>query len=221
MWNDHEGWPMKNGGRSISAMKHDATRFKDLKVALKEIEPLIRDPRHLQTGKPFEKFGGMRPREMVANWLLCAAIQAVEGHEMMFYTDPLHGDGIIRDEATGQTFPTEHVYVSQYSTGPNAQTLILNAINHKQAWKDAYAAGKTLVVFLDTPAVGQWYPTSVARVLPNPLHYAAVWVVGFSKLEGEDYIYGLTMLDPSQENAPAVLVRIHKEFDAWEVVQIQ
>lgn len=107
-------------------MKYQVTRFKSLPVALKEIEPLVRDPRHLHTGKPFERFGGMRPREMLANWLLCATFQQIEGRELMFYSDPVGGDGIIRDEATGETWQTEHVYVSQHSKGPEAKSLILD-----------------------------------------------------------------------------------------------
>lgn len=62
----------------------------------------MRDPRRLQIGKPFAKFGRMRPREMLANWLLCATLQQIEGRELMFYSDPVGAGGIIRDEATGE-----------------------------------------------------------------------------------------------------------------------
>ena len=164
-------------------MKYPVTRFKNLEVALKEIEPMVRDPRHLQTGKPLEKFGDMRPREMLANWLLCATFEAIEKRELMFYSDPIGGDGIIRDEATGDTWQTEHIYVSQHSTGPDAKALILDAINHKQANGAAYCRGKTLVVFLDTPAAGRWFPNEVAKALPSPLLFAAVWVIGFSTVQ--------------------------------------
>lgn len=132
-------------------MRYDVTRFKDLKVTLKEIEPMARDPRHLQTGKSFKKFGDMRPREMLANWLLCAAVEAIENRKLLFYSDPIGGDGIIRDEVTGETWQTEHVYVTQHSPGPNAKALILDAIAHKQIDGAPYCRGKTLVVFLDTP----------------------------------------------------------------------
>jgi hypothetical protein len=202
-------------------MKYPATRFKNLKVALKEIEPMVRDPRHLQTGKPLEKFGDMRPREMLANWLLCATFEAIEKRELMFYSDPIGGDGIIRDEATGDTWQTEHVYVSQHSTGPDAKALILDAINHKQANGAAYCRGKTLVVFLDTPAVGRWFPNKVAKALPSPLLFAAVWVIGFSTVQDGSYIYNLTLLDVTDENAPAFLLRIAPDFDAWQVEQVQ
>ena len=45
-------------------MKYPATQFKSLAAALKEIEPFVRNGQHLQTGKPFERFGGMRSREI-------------------------------------------------------------------------------------------------------------------------------------------------------------
>lgn len=48
-------------------MKYQITRFKNLKVCLKELEPFIRNGEHLQTGKPFKRFGGLRSRELLAN----------------------------------------------------------------------------------------------------------------------------------------------------------
>src|SRR5438874_12621174 len=51
--------------------RYQITKFKSLKVALKEIEPYVRDGKHLESGKPFKRFGGMRSREVLANWLLC------------------------------------------------------------------------------------------------------------------------------------------------------
>lgn len=202
-------------------MKCEVTRFKSLAVALKEIEPLVRDPRHLQTGKPLGKFGGMRPREVLANWLLCATSEKIDGRNLLFYSDPIGGDGIIRDEATGETWPTEHVYVSQHSTGPDAKTLIIDAINHKQANGAAYCTGKTLVVFLETPAAGTWYPNAAAKALPDPLVFDAVWVVGFSTIQDSGYVYNLTLLDVAGGNAPALLLRIAPDFDTWKVEQIQ
>src|ERR1700688_403277 len=55
------------------SMKYPGKRFKSLAVALKEIEPHIRDGKHLQTGKPFGNFSDMRSREVLANFLICAA----------------------------------------------------------------------------------------------------------------------------------------------------
>ena len=158
-------------------MKYAVTRFKSLPIALKEMEPFIRNGEHLQTGKPFAKFGDMRSREILANWLCAAAINSVSEAKLTFCSDPIDGDGIICDVATGESWPTEHVMVPNLDDGQtgDAQTLILKAIDQKRnKGGAAYAAGKTLIVFLNADA-GKWYPNKVARQLPKPLHFAAVW----------------------------------------------
>jgi hypothetical protein len=103
----------------------------------------------------------------------------------------------------------------------DAQALILKAVEHKRRKGGAaYAAGKSLIVFLDAEA-GLWFPNRVARQLPEPLHFAAVWVVGLQGVEAGEFVYGVTHLDLSDGNAPTLLVRIRKDFDAWEVRPVQ
>jgi hypothetical protein len=204
-------------------MKYPVTRFKSMELALKQIEPFVRSGAHLRSGKPFEKFGGMRSREMLANWLLCATINAIDGRQLTFSSDPTGGDGIVRDEDSGETCPTEHVMVPRQSGGDkaDAQALILEAIELKRSKGGApYASGKTLVVFLDADA-GAWFPNRVARALPQPLHFATVWVIGLQKIVNGAYVYGITHLDVGNRNAPAFLVRITPGFDAWEVTDVQ
>jgi hypothetical protein len=204
-------------------MKYPVTRFKSMEGALKEIEPFVRDGAHLQTGKPFKQLGGMLSREVLANWLLCATLNAVDQRLLMFSSDPVGSDGIIQDGETGQTWPTEHVLVPRQSAdgGLDAKALILNAIEQKRTKGGAaYASGKTLVVFLDAGA-GEWYPNKVARELPSPLHFDAVWVVGLQRVEDGAYIYGVTLLDMSSGNAPTYLVRVSNNFDSWEVMDVQ
>jgi hypothetical protein len=204
-------------------MKYPVTQFKGLAAALKEIEPFVRNGQHLQTGKPFEKFGGMRSREILANWLVCVATNAATEGKLTFCSDPIGGDGIICDAATGETWPTEHVMVPRLGAGQtdDAETLILKAIDQKRdKGGAAYAAGKTLIVFLDAGA-GTWFPNRVARRLPDPLHFAAVWVVGLQGVEAGEYVYGVTNLDFTEGNAPTLLVRIREDFGAWEVTRTQ
>jgi hypothetical protein len=204
-------------------MKYPVTQFKSLAAALKEIEPFVRSGQHLQTGKPFEKFRGMRSREILANWLVCVATNAATEGKLTFCSDPIGGDGIICDTATGETWPTEHVMVPRLRAGQtdDAETLILKAIDQKRhKGGAAYAAGKTLIVFLDAGA-GIWFPNRVARRLPDPLHFAAVWVVGLQEVEKGKYVYGLTNLDLTEGNAPTLLVRINEDFGAWEVTRTQ
>jgi hypothetical protein len=205
-------------------MKYQTKRFKSLAVALKELERFIRDGEHLQTGKPFERFDGLRSRELLGNWLLCVAFNFHHNADRMTFTsDPLGGDGIIYDETTKETWPTEHVLtpVDRGDKPPDLEALILKAIEEKQAKGGAaYAKGKTLVVFLNAGGGGAWFPNRVAKRLPAKLDFGAVWVVGLHRVEEGQYVYGVTLLDASEGDAPAWLVRIGKDFDTWEVSRL-
>ena len=204
-------------------MKYPVRRFKSMQVALAELAPFVRNGARLPTGKPFARFGGLCSREILANWLLCATINAADGRSLTFSSDPIGGDGIVEDAAMGETWQTEHVFIPPQAgnESPDAKTLILNAIEQKRSKGGAaYAEGKTLVVFLDA-AAGVWYPNAVARALPEPLLFESVWVVGLQKVEDGDYIYGVTLLDTSGGNAPTYLVHITSAFDLWEVTDVQ
>jgi hypothetical protein len=62
-------------------MKYPLTRFKSLAVALKELEPFVRNGEHLLTGKPFDKFGGIRSREILASSLLYVDINSTDDRD--------------------------------------------------------------------------------------------------------------------------------------------
>lgn len=204
-------------------MKNLVTRFKSLEIALKALEPFIKDGTHLRTGYPLKRLGGMRSREALANWLLCVTVNAVDGRKLNFSSDPTGGDGIVHDECGGETWPTEHVFIPSRSAcdGCDAKALILDAIEHKRSKGGAaYASGKTLVVFLDAPA-GKWFPNRVARELRQPLYFEAVWVVGLQGVSEGVYTYGVTLLDAAEGDAPTYLVRIAANFESWEVTDLQ
>jgi hypothetical protein len=204
-------------------------RFKSLAIGLKELEPFIRNGEHLQTGRPFTKLEGMRSREALANWLICAAADFAHSSERMSFTsDPTGGDGIIYDSKTKRTWRTEHVMVrrpiseKEKENPTPIETQILQAVTKKQKKGGIqYASGKQLVVFVDSGG-GNWHPNKVARELPQPLLFDAVWVVG---LHGEvvagKYVYGVTQLDLANGNAPIWLVRIARTFRRWAVSKIQ
>ena len=165
----------------------------------------------------------MLSREVLANWLICVAYNfASQADRLTFTSDPLGGDGIVCDSETEETFPTEHVMVPRARAGEagDAEALILKAIGHKQSKGPTYASGKTLVVFLNG-SWGAWFPNKVAKQLPQPLYFAAVWVVGTHGMEVGRYVYSVTSLELSEGNAPTWLVRIGKNFDAWEVTPVQ
>ncbi len=204
-------------------MKVKVTKFKSLQVALQELGPFIRDGRHLYIGKPFERFGELRSRELVANWIICAVLNASRPTEPFTFTsDPLGGDGIIYDRESEIGWQTEHVMVPKARPDEHRgiATLIVGAVASKQAKGGAaYARGNVLVVFLDA-GLGEWFPNRVARLLP-PVNFKEVWVVGLHGEVTDGYVYGATQLVMSSGNAPTCLVRIATTFDAWTVERLQ
>ncbi len=208
----------------LKTMKYPVTRFRSLKLALKELQPFIRNGQHLATGRPFKQFGGMRSREVLGNWLLCVVVNSTEETERFtFSSDPIGGDGIIHDDASGFAFPTEHVFVPRLGNAAagNIENLILERIEQKQAKGGAaYASGKTLIVFLDSGG-GPWYPNKVAGKLPEPLHFDAVWVVGLQEVMADEYIYAVTRVaDMGRGTTPKWRVRIAPDFEQWTVEPI-
>lgn len=207
-----------------ASVKHAVTHFKSMRVALKELEPLIRNGAHLRTGRPFKRFGGMRSREILANWLVCAVNNAEAGSERLTFTsDPIGGDGVIYDTGTENTWPTEHVMVPPVRTcvTPDIKVLILKAIEGKQKKGGAaYASGKTLIVFLEAGLKASWSPNQVAKAMPR-LDFGSVWVVGLQDVKDGAYTYGVTCLDLAEGNAPVWTVHVSANFETWEVRRLQ
>jgi hypothetical protein len=88
------------------------------------------------------------------------------------------------DDASEFAFPTEHVFVPPggAAAAGNIENLILDKIGQKHAkGGEAYASGKTLVVFLDSGG-GEWFPHKVAEQLPDPIYFDAIWVVGLQDI---------------------------------------
>ena len=178
-----------------------------------------------KTGRPLKRFGGLRPRELLANWLVCVVANAARNTDRFTVTsDPLlNGDGIIYDTEAERPHPTEHVVVPRIRSAvtQDAGTLILEKIAQKQARGADYASGKTLIVF-SLAGAGNWCPNRVARQLPSPLHFAAVWVVNLQGVvELGKYVYAVTHLDLSEGNAPIWLVRIDEDFNNWEIWEVK
>lgn len=193
-------------------MKYPIIRFKSLKVCLKELEPFILNGEHLQTGKPIKKFGALRPREILVNWLLCVVFNFEKKlNAAMLCTAPLDGDGIIYDSIEKKSYLTEHILIPRINNKlQDIESLILQAIEKKQKKGGAaYASGKTLIVFLNTDG-GEWHPNKVARNLPKTLDFLSVCIVGLQGIIKNEYIYNVTTLNPS--NCPIWQIRIEKDF---------
>jgi hypothetical protein len=201
-------------------MKHSVTTFKNMKICLKELEKFIRNGAHVETGRGFARFGGLRSREIFGNWLLCAALNFEHKSERLkICTDPRGGDGVIYDTTKKIGKSMEHVLVSQSDkTTNNTETLILEQINKKQKKGKAYASGKLLVVFLNK-AGENWTPNKIAKKLPIDLYFNEVWVVGLHGFINEEHIYNVTKL--VTEGCPIWQIAIKKGFDEWHVKKIQ
>lgn len=200
-------------------MRLQTVRFKTLNVCLEQLEPFIRNGSHLLTGKPFKLFGGLRSRELLANWLTCVAVNStVQSDRLTFTSDPTGGDGIVVDTMTGETWFTEHVMVPPPRKKEKAsiEDRILAAVSAKQAkGGKAYAEGKTLIVFLEDGG-GTWFPNIAAKKLP-PIDFDAVWVVGLQTSKDGNYSYGVTRLDLTRGSCPAWLIHIASDFKSWRV----
>jgi hypothetical protein len=201
--------------------------FKSLKAALKELEPFIRNGRHLQVGGGFKNFGGLRSRELLGNWLLCVACNATVGDDRFTFTsDPGDGDGLIVNAANGTVLETEHVFVpGRHPAAPAGRhqdepmTLILEKVAHKN---DTKYAGKTLIVLCNDAGTGAaWRPNKVARALPSGLPFEAVWVMSLQGVFSGSYLYGVTWLHLGFGNAPTWHVRIAPDFESWQVKTVQ
>ena len=180
----------------------------------------------LSGARPLHQFGGLRPRELIANWLLCVGFNDDCGtpERLTFTSDPLGGDGLLYDTVTGATFPTEHVYIRTLARGNSAdlEALILDKINEKRKkGGPAYASGKTLVVFLNAGGGRAWRPNKVAKQLPNPLYFEVVWVVGLHQIEAGKHAYSVAQLKITDGAAPSWLIRIADDFDYWKVERLQ
>ena len=207
-------------------MKYPAKRFKSPTIALKEIEQYVRHGKHLLSGSPFGNFGDMRSREILANWLICAAFNAHSQAERLTFAsvdDPIGGDGVLIDTETDETWPTEHVVAlgAPGDTG-EIEPRVLAAVAQKIAKGGAaYATGKTLVVFVEKGEGRVWFANKAARALPRPLHFGAVWVVGLHSAEAGEYTYNVTQMDEEAGTAHVWRVRIAADFDRWTVERVQ
>jgi len=205
-------------------MKYKVTEFKSLKVALKELEQFIRDGAHVLRGKPLRRFGGSRPRELLANWLLAAVANASTNTEdYTFTSDPIGGDGIIYNLKEQKDWPTEHVIVPPAGAGETVtvEERIRDQVKKKQdKGGEQYARGKTLIVLNEFGNNERWHPNKAAKLLPDT-SFQEIWAVGLYSVNDGEYTYYVTVLDKRMQTMPVWMVEINKDFTDWVVKQTQ
>ena len=79
-------------------MRHKVTGIRDLKSALKELEPHVKGVDSLYRGRDLRNFK-QRPREILANWLLFVVGNFSHGPDTFTFTEDHSGDsdGVIFD----------------------------------------------------------------------------------------------------------------------------
>lgn len=202
-------------------MKLLLTQIRDLKVVLKDIERHVKNPDFLRKGREFSNFP-LRPREVLANWLLCAVGNWESGNNnLTFSNDPTGGDGIVFNRKSGLCIMTEHVFIPEPRNKnlESVEELIIKALQHKVKKGEQYAKDKDLIVFSE--AVGLWYPNRAARRIVGTHHFNSVRVVHLEKSDASEFIYCVSVLDVRNGNAPSWKVIISYDFTAWTVKRIQ
>jgi len=201
-------------------MRAAVTKIRDLKIVLKDLERHVKAPDQLRKGREFRNFA-LRPREVLANWLICAVGNFEEGDERLtICTDPSGGDGLIFNQKNGKYMSTEHVLIPTQKPAPGGiEQLIYAASEHKAKKGAHYASGKDLVILSE--AMGLWHPNRAARGILRKHGFDSVWVVHLE--EGNDcgYTYCVSLLDVSKGDAPAWKVLIESDFASWKVQRIQ
>lgn len=194
--------------------------IKDLRIALKDFESMVKDPRYLWNGRDIKDFS-LRPREAWANWLICAVLQKVHGVDVTFMEDE-DGDGILFDTRSGNILPTEHVSALNIPKGerlPEGEQRIIDAINLKIARGPEYAKGKTLVVFFD--GAGIFYRSKIRENIFKKHAFESVFCVGLATSDVYGYIYTVTEFrDSYGDNSVTHKVHINEDFSDWVVSQI-
>jgi len=141
-------------------------QVRSLKILLKDMESIVKNPKLLYNGRDFKNFS-LRPREVWANWLLCAVYQNIHKDESITFAEDEECDGVLIDKLTGGSRKTEHVSaldVPLRKKGlPQGETRIIDAINLKINKGKEYAEGKILVVFFD--GAGKWYRNKIREAI--------------------------------------------------------
>lgn len=207
-------------------MKPERKKFQiaDLKIALKDMEPYIKNGWYLIKGKRFENFD-MLPREAWANWLLCATLSRIYGDEYTFQEED-NGDGVIFRRSDKKWFSTEHVAAMDF---PQGTKLSLNedralwAINHKIKKDEEYtnqgkeyAKGKTLVVFMD--GAQRWFPNKVGRQISKN-NFTRIFCIALISGDASGYKYSISEFNPT--HSPTYEIHVNSDFTDWKVIQIQ
>ncbi|KKQ95679.1 MAG: hypothetical protein UT20_C0024G0008 [Candidatus Levybacteria bacterium GW2011_GWA1_39_11] len=203
--------------------KHSEFRLiKDLKKALKDFEPMVKDPKHLWNGRNLKNFN-LLPREAWGNWLVSAVLCEISGRDVTFAdADSEKVDGYIIDRSIKAIFPTEHVSaldIPKAKKLPKGEQRIINAINLKISRGPKYSQGKLLVAFFD--GAGEFFRTKIREAILGKHNFEAVFCVGLLNSGKDGYSYIVTEFrDSFKDQSITHKVEINGDFTDWKISQI-
>ncbi|MFA5080840.1 MAG: hypothetical protein WC472_04450 [Candidatus Paceibacterota bacterium] len=194
--------------------------IKDFKIALKDLELVVKNPAYLWNGRDLQNFS-LRPRESWANWLICVVLRHMHKRDITFMEDD-KGDGFIVDKEKIVIVPTEHVSVLNIPRGkklPTGEQRVIDAIDLKIARGVEYAKGKLLVVFFD--GAGLFYRNKIRESIFGRHGFEAVFCVGLLDSNENGYSYSVTEFrDSFGDQSITHRVEIDKDFTGWEIYQV-
>lgn len=198
-------------------------KIKSMLAGLSELRPHVIDRRQILSGSPIRNFENIRPRELLGNWVLCAALNENAGLERFFIaSDSTGSDGVIFDSLEDRPYFTEHVLALNLSASEkeNGEENIVMAINKKRNKGGlAYGKGKILVVLAE--GIGEWKPNIVRRLIEGDFVFDDIWVFGLCSANDQRYTYGISRIDRSDLNCPTWIIEIMSDFASFETTRIQ
>lgn len=199
-------------------MDNQKKQIKNLKIALKDMEPYVKESPYLTQGKRFQNFD-MLVREAWANLLVCAVMEEVTGESYTFQESD--GDGIIGSKDTKEGVIVEHVCAMDFPAGkqpPKGDERVLWAIRHKTARGPMYAKGKILVVFFD--GAGMFTRSKIRESIYGKHHFESIVCVGLLTVDNSGYEYILTdYCDEYGDKSISYRIKIPNDFSGWSIVQ--
>jgi len=194
--------------------------IKDFKIALKDLELIVKNPAYLWNGRDLQNFS-LRPREAWANWLICVVLRHMHKRDITFMEDD-KGDGFIVDKEKVVIVPTEHVSALNIPKGKKLSTgeqRVIDAIDLKIAKGVEYAKGKLLVVFFD--GAGLFYRNKIRESIFGRHSFEAVFCVGLLDSNENGYSYSVTEFrDSFGDQSITHRVEIDEDFTDWKISQV-
>ena len=193
---------------------------KDLRVVLKDFEPMVKNPKWLWSGRRIQNFN-LLPREAWGNWLVSVVFRKMHNRDITF-ADSEEGDGFIIDKSLKVIFPTEHVCALDIPKGkkwPIGERRAIAAISQKIDRGYDYAQGKILVAFFD--GAGEFFRNKIRESVFGRHGFEAVFCVVLLNSGKGGYSYSVSEFRDSFGNQSVThKVEINGDFTDWKVSQI-